>query len=84
MKITTRKQAIDATCRSCVMPPVRAGTWRAQVEGCDITGCALWQFRPVTDKTQKARQAEKVANMGPEDLARHQAKAEATRQRFAK
>ena len=42
----TRQQAIDAKCKDCIYDPLDDGTWRQQVEGCDITDCALWNYRP--------------------------------------
>ena len=42
----TRQQAIEAKCKDCTYDPLDSGTWRQQVERCDITDCALWNYRP--------------------------------------
>ena len=42
--------AINLHCRNCVYDPLDkgAGTWRAQVEGCLVQNCALYEVRPTT------------------------------------
>ena len=42
----TRQKAIEAKCKDCTYDPLDDGTWRQQVERCDITDCALWNYRP--------------------------------------
>ena len=42
----TRQQAINAKCKDCIFDDQVEGTWRQQVERCDITDCGLWHFRP--------------------------------------
>ena len=42
----TRQQAIDAMCKGCIYDALDDGTWRQQVERCEITDCALWEYRP--------------------------------------
>lgn len=37
----TRQQAIEAKCKDCTYDPLDSGTWRQQVERCDITDCAF-------------------------------------------
>jgi hypothetical protein len=44
----TRKQAINANCRSCVYDPANGGNWRQQVTLCACRDCALWLWRPVS------------------------------------
>ena len=44
----TRLQAIEAKCRDCAYDELDEGTWRQQVERCDITECALYPYRPVS------------------------------------
>ena len=36
----------DAHCVSCVYDEMVPGTWRQQVEECQVTLCALWEVRP--------------------------------------
>ena len=42
----TRQQAINQKCRECAYDDQDDGTWRQQVERCDLTDCALYEFRP--------------------------------------
>ena len=42
----TRQQAIDAKCKDCIYDPEDVGTWRQQVERCELADCSLWQYRP--------------------------------------
>ena len=42
----TRQQAIDAKCKDCIYDELDVGTWRQQIERCEITDCALWEYRP--------------------------------------
>ena len=42
----TRQQAIDAMCKGCIYDPLDDGTWRMQVQQCEITDCPLWNYRP--------------------------------------
>ena len=42
----TRQQAIDAKCKDCIYDPLDYGTWRQQVEHCELTNCSLWPYRP--------------------------------------
>ena len=41
----TRQQAIEAKCKDCIYDPCVEGTWRQQVEQCELTDCALWPYR---------------------------------------
>ena len=42
----TRQKAIEAKCKDCSYDPLDDGTWRQQVERCELTDCALWNYRP--------------------------------------
>ena len=42
----TRQQAIDAKCCDCIYDELAEGTWRMQVEQCELTDCALHPYRP--------------------------------------
>ena len=44
----TRQKAIDAKCRECIWDDLADGTWRMQVEQCELTACALHPYRPVS------------------------------------
>jgi hypothetical protein len=42
----TRNEAIAMKCKDCSYDELDVGTWRQQVEQCEITDCALWAYRP--------------------------------------
>jgi len=42
----TRQQAINAKCKDCIFDEYAEGTWRMQVEQCELTDCALHPYRP--------------------------------------
>ena len=42
----TRQKAIEVKCKDCIYDPLDDGTWRQQVERCELTDCALWNYRP--------------------------------------
>ncbi len=42
----TRQQAINAKCKDCIYDDMADGTWRMQVEQCELTACALYPYRP--------------------------------------
>ena len=42
----TRQKAIDGKCKECIYDDLADGTWRMQVEQCELTGCALHPYRP--------------------------------------
>jgi hypothetical protein len=47
----TRQQAINAKCKDCIYDPKSGlGTWRQQVELCQIKTCSLWVYRPKARK----------------------------------
>ena len=42
----TRQTAINEKCKECLYDPEVEGTWRMQVEQCELTACALHPYRP--------------------------------------
>ena len=44
----TRQTAIEAMCRECCFDELDDGTWRMQVERCELSDCPLYQYRPVS------------------------------------
>jgi hypothetical protein len=52
----TRQRAISTKCKDCIHDPLEPGTWVAQVEACTTPDCALFPYRP---KTQRTRQLER-------------------------
>ena len=83
MKINTRKQAIDEKCKDCNYDSLDKGTWKEQVESCTSTDCSLYTFRPLTAGTTKKLKDERYLLMSPEEKAKADAKADATRERFS-
>ena len=63
----TRQQAIDAKCKECTYDPLDDGTWRQQVEQCELTACALHPYRPVSRSkaSSKADSAAVQPHYGP-------------------
>lgn len=47
------RQAIAQHCKGCISDEHCAGTWRQQVEACNITDCALYEHRPLSFKTRQ-------------------------------
>ena len=45
------KKAVEAKCKDCTYDPLDKGTWRDQVERCNVRSCALWPVRPMTVAT---------------------------------
>lgn len=45
------KQAIADKCKDCTYDKLDTGTWRDQVERCNVKTCALWPVRPMTVAT---------------------------------
>ena len=37
---------VDMYCKECIYDPQDRGTWRAQVERCEMKDCPLWPVRP--------------------------------------
>ena len=60
----SRATAINAKCRDCICDAHAPGTWRQQTEGCTITRCALWQYRPKS--RGKVRKVAKLASFQTE------------------
>ena len=56
----TRQKAIDAKCKDCIFDKYAEGTWRMQVEQCELTGCALHPYRPVS-RSKASSEADSVA-----------------------
>lgn len=48
------KKCIEEKCKDCTYDPLAGGTWREQVEMCNIRSCALWPVRPITVATMNA------------------------------
>lgn len=53
------KKAIGMKCKDCIYDHTQAGSWRQQVENCEIPSCALWEVRPRTIATVNANRKPK-------------------------
>ena len=42
----SRQQSINAKCKECIYDANDVGTWRQQVQACELTDCALYAYRP--------------------------------------
>lgn len=42
------RNKIDANCLWCSYDPLDVGTWRQQVDRCNVTNCPLFSVRPVS------------------------------------
>jgi hypothetical protein len=51
----SRAKAIDAFCKSCIHDPSEAGNWRQQVQACEISSCALYDYRPKSNARSETR-----------------------------
>lgn len=60
------KKCIEEKCKECTYDPHAGGTWREQVELCNITTCPLWSVRPITVATLNARR--KAAAAGGDNV----------------
>ena len=56
----TRQQAINEKCKECIFDPEVEGTWRMQVEACELTDCALYPYRPVS-RSKASSEADSAA-----------------------
>lgn len=42
--------AVNAKCKQCIYDPKSGlGTWRQQTQGCTVTQCPLWPYRPMSE-----------------------------------
>ena len=69
MNRLTRQKAIDAKCKGCAYDECDAGTWRKQVELCGGVYCGLYDYRPVSRKTEKALRAGLLSDSNPKAAA---------------
>ena len=55
-KRPSMRSAINAFCKGCIYDPSPGlGTWRQQVEGCEVTDCPLYPLRPVSSGREVQR-----------------------------
>lgn len=53
------KKCIEDKCKDCTYDKLAPGSWRHQVEECNVRSCALWEVRPITMETMLARRKAK-------------------------
>ena len=57
------RKAVDQMCKDCIYDPVGGeGTWRAQVEACTSTNCAIYQYRPTVGAKSRQNTAKNQPN----------------------
>ena len=49
------RKAINAMCKDCIYDSYVKGTWRKQVEECELTHCPLHRVRPLTIATKSGQ-----------------------------
>lgn len=54
------KKAVENMCKQCTYDELDTGSWRQQVERCEIKDCALYEVRPVSINTRDANRKIKV------------------------
>ena len=77
-------KAVKAKCIDCIYDSLAGGTHLAQVEACTSEACPLWPYRPVTETTRKARTAEALNQLPPEQQAIEREKRRAQGERLKK
>ena len=45
------KFCVNEMCKQCIYDKAEPGTWREQVENCQVSACALYPVRPMTSAT---------------------------------
>lgn len=63
------KKCIEEKCKDCTYDQAAPGTWREQVELCNVRKCALWPVRPMTVATINANRKLRNAEPGMDDAA---------------
>jgi hypothetical protein len=56
------KKCIEEKCKDCTYDKADDGTWRDQVERCNVRSCALWPVRPLTVATINLIRKNKAAS----------------------
>ena len=49
--MASAKACIEAFCKDCIYDDTQPGSWRQQVEDCQMEDCALFPVRPMTIAT---------------------------------
>ena len=72
-------KAIKSHCKSCICDDLSPGTATQQIEDCPDTVCALWDYRPLTTKTQALNKEKRIKSMSPIERQAYELKAEKAR-----
>lgn len=62
------RKAINDFCKSCIYDDCSPGTWRKQVELCTISDCALYPYRPITEKSKAEKSANSTGKKRPQPV----------------
>ena len=49
----SRQEAINLKCKECAYYEMDQDTWRQQVENCELSGCSLYEYRPLSFSKDK-------------------------------
>jgi len=63
------KKCVEQHCKNCTYDKKRPGTWRAQVEACTATTCALWPVRPRSIETIQLNRNGRKLELSPEHMS---------------
>ena len=72
-------KVIRAKCTDCIVDSLAGGTATQQIENCIDTTCALWDYRPLTSKTQALNKESRIKAMSPIERQAYEIKAEKSR-----
>lgn len=64
-KSTSPKKAIALHCKGCIYDSQDKGNWLQQVEACTIRNCSLYHHRPLTAKTRRFNNENRLASLTP-------------------
>ena len=78
MKRITLK-VIKLKCSDCLYDSLAPGTETQQIENCTDMICALWDYRPLTSKTQALNKEKRIKAMTPTQRQAYEIKAEKSR-----
>ena len=72
-------KVIREKCTDCICDSLSPGTETQQIEDCTDSACALWDYRPLTSKTQALNKEKRIKAMSPIERQAYEIKAEKSR-----
>lgn len=66
-KKTSPQKAILNYCKGCIYDPLAGGTFREQIENCQITHCELYEHRPRSKAVRDKQKQEYLDSLTPEE-----------------